>query len=160
MSIIINNNKIKLGCIARLKPSLEQELDINNNIYIFELDLTPLENIKRPELKPASLYPASTRDISLLVSKFNSHADIEHDIRESVSAAAEAKNLDLNILESLRLFDVYQGKGIPEGFVSLAYSLAYRLNDRTLKDDEVESLHNAVRDSLDRKGYIKGYSIR
>ncbi|MBR1602529.1 MAG: phenylalanine--tRNA ligase subunit beta [Synergistaceae bacterium] len=153
VSIIINNNKIKLGFIARLKPSLEQELDINNNIYIFELDLTPLENIKRPELKPASLYPASTRDISLLVNKSKSHADIEHDIRESVSAAAEAKNLDLNILESLRLFDVYQGKGIPEGFVSLAYSLAYRLNDRTLKDDEVESLHNAVRESLSLKGY-------
>ncbi|MBQ6910479.1 MAG: hypothetical protein IJQ29_10210, partial [Synergistaceae bacterium] len=72
---------------------------------------------------------------------------------DSVKAAASLNNLNLNILENLDLFDVYQGKGIPDGFVSLAYSLSYRLNDRTLKDDEVESLHNSVRENLTQKGY-------
>ncbi|MBQ9896773.1 MAG: phenylalanine--tRNA ligase subunit beta, partial [Synergistaceae bacterium] len=153
VSVIIDNNKVNLGFIAALKPSLVKELDVNGNIYIFELDLTPLEATKRPVLKPASLYPASTRDISLLVNKAKSSAQVERDIRDSVKAAASLNNLNLNILENLKLFDVYQGKGIPEGFVSLAYSLSYRLNDRTLKDDEVESLHNSVRENLTQKGY-------
>ena len=58
-----------------------------------------------------------------------------------------------DILETLRLFDVYEGKGIPEGFRSMAYSLSYRAKDRTLRDEEVESLHSRVREDLSRRGY-------
>ena len=72
------------------------------------------------------------------------------DIRDSVK---EASNDELS-LERLRLFDIYEGKGIPEGFRSLAYSLSYRSREKTLKDDEVESVHNRVRESLKHKGYV------
>ena len=73
-----------------------------------------------------------------------------HDIRQAV---AETGNDDLT-LEVLRLFDIYEGKGIPEGFRSLAYTLSYRSHAKTLTVDEVEAVHNAVRDILKRKGYI------
>ena len=73
-----------------------------------------------------------------------------NDICESVSEAAD----DDLTLESLRLFDIYEGKGIPEGFRSLAYTLSYRSRSRTLKDEEVEAVHNKVRESLKHKGYI------
>lgn len=144
--IFVNENKI--GFVARLKPAIEQELDASG-IYAFEIDLTSLANKNKPVFTPSSQFPASFRDISLLVSIDKSNDDVMKDIRASVS---EAAGNELT-LEKLRLFDIYEGKGIPEGFRSLAYSLAYRSHDRTLKDEEVEQVHNNVRESLKKKGY-------
>ena len=70
------------------------------------------------------------------------------DIRAAARGAA-----GWDILDELRLFDVYEGKGIPEGFRSLAFSLSYRAPDRTLNDEEVERVHGLVRDTLVQKGY-------
>ena len=78
------------------------------------------------------------------------NSEVMHDIRNAVS---ETGNQDLT-LETLRLFDVYSGKGIPEGFRSLAYTLSYRSGAKTLTVEEVENVHNSVRDILKRKGYV------
>ncbi len=136
-----------IGYVARLKPAIEQELDVSG-VYVFELDVSGLEQAKKPEFTPASSFPASFRDISLLVSIDKSNDNVMKDIRECVSSDGEIT------LEGLRLFDVYVGKGIPEGFRSLAYSLSYRSHTRTLKDEEVEAIHNNVRESLKQKGYV------
>ena len=142
-------NGVKVGFVGRLKPVIEQELNITG-VYAFEIDLTFMLRADKPEFKPASQFPASFRDISLLVSIDKSNDSVMQDIRESFN---ESGNNDLS-LEKLRLFDIYEGKNIPEGFRSLAYSLSYRSHARTLKDEEVESVHNEVRESLKRKGYI------
>ena len=138
----------KIGFVGRLKPVIEQELDLDS-IYAFEIDLTPLTQTRKPEFKPASQFPASFRDISLLVSIDKSNDEVMKDISDAVKESAD-KDI---ILEKLRLFDIYEGKGIPEGFRSLAYSLSYRSHERTLKDFEVESVHNKVREDLKHKGY-------
>ncbi len=140
---------IKIGCAARLKPAIEQELDVNG-VYLFEIDITGLTDAKKPEFTPASSFPASFRDISLMVAIDKSNDDVMKDIRDCVD---ENCSDDIN-LEDLRLFDIYTGKGIPEGFRSLAYTLSYRSRTRTLTVDEVETLHNNVRESLKRKGCI------
>ena len=112
--------------------------------------MTALSASRKPEFIPASSFPASFRDISLLVSIDKSSDDVMNDIRECMNESGT----EGIALESLRLFDIYIGKGIPEGFRSLAYSLSYRSNDRTLTVEEVETLHNNVRESLKRKGYV------
>ena len=141
----------KIGFIGRLKPVIEQELDVNC-VYAFEIDLTFLTQSKKPEFTPASQFPASFRDISLLVSIDRSNDDVMKDIRNSVDEVK--KSLGENItLEKLRLFDIYEGKGIPEGFRSLAYSLSYRSNEKTLRDVEVDKIHFNVRESLKSKNY-------
>lgn len=140
---------VRAGWIARLKPAIEQELDVSG-VYAFEIDAEVLKDTLRPEFTPASQFPASLRDISLLVAKDRSNDDVMKDIRDSVrDSAGEGVRL-----EKLRLFDIYEGQGIPEGFRSLAYTLSYRSSERTLRDDEVDSVHNSVRDTLKRKGYI------
>ncbi len=139
---------VKLGWLGRLKPALEQELDVSGAVTLFELDLAPLEAARRPELRPASAFPASLRDISLLVPLDQEQDRVAADLRAVVNETAGA-----GLLETLRLFDVYEGKGIPEGFRSLAYSLRYRAPDRTLKDEEVEAIHGRVREGMQRKGY-------
>ena len=140
---------VKVGYVARLKPAIEQELDVAG-VYVFEIDVTGLTVSRKPEFVPSSSFPASFRDISLLVADSKSNDDVMRDIRECVSESA-TEGL---VLEGLRLFDVYAGKGIPDGFRSLAYSLSYRSDTRTLTVEEVESVHGRVRESLKRKGYV------
>ena len=143
--IFINENKV--GFLGRLKPAIEQELEVSG-VYVFEIDLTLLAERRKPEFTPASQFPASFRDISLLVSIDKSNDSVMKDIRDSVNeSSTELK------LEKLRLFDIYEGKGIPEGFRSLAYSLSYRSNEKTLTVEEVEEVHNKVREILKQKGY-------
>ena len=137
-----------VGWIGRLKPAIEQELDVSG-VYAFEADMTKLLKASKPVFTPASQFPASFRDISLLVAIDKPNHEVMQDIR---SAVTETGNSELT-LESLRLFDVYEGKGIPEGFRSLAYTLSYRSHARTLTVEEVEAVHNAVRDILKHKGY-------
>ncbi|MBQ7220333.1 MAG: phenylalanine--tRNA ligase subunit beta [Synergistaceae bacterium] len=136
-----------IGWLGRLKPVIEQNFDVAG-VYAFEIDLAELGMCVKPVFRLASSYPASFRDISLLVARDKSNHDVLCDIK---AAVLEAGNINL---DTLRLFDVYEGKGIPEGFRSLAYSLSYRSEDRTLKDDEVEAVHNNVRENLKRKGYV------
>lgn len=138
-----------VGWLARLKPVLEQDLGLGGGaVFLFELRLAALEERFRPELRPASAFPASLRDVSMLVPSDRTQDEVASDIR---TAAHDAAGWD--ILRELRLFDVYEGKGIPEGFRSLAFSLTYRAPDRTLNDEEVERVHGAVRDTLVQKGY-------
>lgn len=143
--IFINENKV--GFLGRLKPAVEQELDVSG-VYVFEIDLTLLTQRRKPEFTPASQFPASFRDISLLVSIDKSNDSVMKDIRASVSETSKELTL-----EKLRLFDIYEGKGIPEGFRSLAYSLSYRSDEKTLTVEEVENVHNKVREALKQKGY-------
>ena len=138
-----------VGWLGRLKPAIEQELDVSG-VYAFEVDVTKLAKNNKPVFTPASPFPASFRDISLLVAVDKPNSDVMLDIRNAV---IETGNQDLT-LETIRLFDVYAGKGIPEGFRSLAYTLSYRSDAKTLTVEEVENVHNSVRDILKHKGYI------
>ena len=137
-----------IGWIGRLKPAIEQKLDVEG-VYAFEVDLTALTEEKKPVFKPASAYPASYRDVSLLVPVSVSNAAVMSDIRNAVKAVA-GESLRLS---ELRLFDIYAGSGIPEGFRSLAYTLSYRSDDRTLTVEEVEAVHVKVRSELNERGY-------
>jgi phenylalanyl-tRNA synthetase beta chain len=49
-----------------------------------------------------------------------------------------------DLLENVSIFDVYKGKGIPEGTKSLGLRFSYRANDRTLTDEEISAIHNRV----------------
>jgi len=60
-------------------------------------------------------------------------------------------------LEGVNVFDVYQGKGLPDGTKSLAYSLVFRAADRTLTDDEVNAVFTKIQDDLVK---ATGYQIR
>ena len=78
------------------------------------------------------------RDIAVLAPEGLPAAAIEQRIR------AEAGEL----LEDVRLFDVYRGEPVPPGQVSLAFALTYRAAGRTLTDEEVDALHARVREAL------------
>ena len=127
------------GVFGQLAPSVAQARDLpaNDEVYVGSLDLDALSAAAPEEtLRAASLprYPSVVRDVSILVNDSLSAETVRGTIR---SAAP-------NLLTQVREFDRYQGKGIPEGKVSLSYRLTFQSLERTLTDDEVNAAMNAI----------------
>jgi phenylalanyl-tRNA synthetase beta chain len=137
----------RLGTFGQLHPQLRQRLGLPDTVYIFQLDLDVLLNsldrdeILVPRFHPYSTYPASPRDIAFF-------ASIEISVAEFERAIALAAG---DLLESAQLFDEYRGENVPSGQRSLAFRLVYRASDRTLTDQEVEPVHQKVRETLVEK---------
>ena len=91
--------------------------------------------------KPLPKYPAMTRDIALVVDETTQVGQIEEVIKESAD----------EILRGVKLFDIYRGIPIPPGKKSLAFTLTYRRDDRTLTDEEVVKVHKVVLENLENK---------
>jgi phenylalanyl-tRNA synthetase beta chain len=97
-----------------------------------ELDAVPLPGPTPPPV--ISNYPPALIDVALVLPQDVPHAAVEAALREGAG----------KLLETVRLFDVYQGKGIDEGHRSLAYSLTFRAPDRTLKVEEAVAARDAA----------------
>jgi phenylalanyl-tRNA synthetase beta chain len=137
----------KLGVFGQLHPQLRQEKDLPDAAYVFQLDLDVLldaldrDEILIPTFNSYSTYPASDRDIAFFVPIKVSVADIQ----KTITKAGKS------LLDSVELFDDYRGENVPPGQRSLAFRLIYRASDRTLKDTDVETVHNQVREALVEK---------
>ena len=137
----------RLGTFGQLHPQLRKQRDLPDAVYVFQLDLDVLwdsldqDEILTPRFHPYSTYPAADRDIAFFASIQISVAELE---RAITKAAGE-------MLESVKLFDEYRGENVPSGQRSLAFRLVYRASDRTLTNEEVESVHQKVREYLVEK---------
>jgi phenylalanyl-tRNA synthetase beta chain len=107
-------------------------------VYAFELDLSALPERSLPSAAPVSRYPSVRRDLALLVPENVSWASVE---------ACCVKTLGAR-LQSLSLFDVYRGAGLPDGTKSLAIGLILHEFSRTLNDSEIEQSIRAVLNAL------------
>ncbi|PSB22594.1 phenylalanine--tRNA ligase subunit beta [filamentous cyanobacterium CCP2] len=140
-------NGDRLGTFGQLHPQVRQERGLPDEVYVFDLDLDVIlnhlvqEDNPVPIFQPYSTFPASDRDIAFFAPITFSVADIERSVRQ----------VGGKLLESVELFDEYRGKGVPEGKRSLAFRLVYRAADRTLTDQDVEPVHQKVREVLEEK---------
>jgi phenylalanyl-tRNA synthetase beta chain len=132
-----------IGSIGALHPGVAEKLDLTGDISLFEIyDLNRLLSAMPAGIKFASLpkYPYVERDLAIIVSK-----DV------TVAKAKEIiAGINSNIIESVKLFDIYTGKPVPPEKKSLAFSIRYRASDRTLTDNEVDSLHSEILRELKR----------
>ena len=133
----------RLGVLGLLQPAIAEArgFPAGEDVYIAELDVDALAaTASNAELRAQSLpkFPAIVRDISMLVDEVLPAAAVRGTIR---SAAPET-------LESIVEFDRYQGKGVPDGRVSLSLRLTFRSAERTLTDAEVESAMTKIVDVL------------
>ncbi len=113
-------------------------------MYVAEIDLDALTRLSPNETMrstPLPRFPSVVRDLSILVDDALS----AETVRGTIRAAAPAT------LVLVREFDRYQGKGIPDGKVSLSLRLTFQSSDRTLTDDEVQSAMNAIVEALTAK---------
>lgn len=140
--IIVDGERI--GVFGEINPDIEENYDINREVYVAELNLELLfKHAKDDErkYKPLPKYPAVERDIAVLVDKGIFVADIESIIRETGG----------KLVDDVKLFDVYTGENIPEDKKSVAYSIWYRSYERTLTDEEVNKVHDKIIRKLNEK---------
>ncbi|MCE2595192.1 phenylalanine--tRNA ligase subunit beta [Motilimonas cestriensis] len=135
----IYRDGVLVGFIGAIHPQFEKKLGLNGRTIVFELELDKVVNRQLPAAKPVSKYPANSRDIALVV----------EETVESGKIIKFIQKIGGNQLVGVNLFDVYQGKGIEEGFKSLAINLVLQDTARTLEEkeiaDAVESIVVAVK---------------
>ncbi|MFJ1269485.1 phenylalanine--tRNA ligase subunit beta [Legionella lytica] len=135
-------NGVFAGWIGALHPRLLDALDLQDDVFLFELNLDALTGHDAPRYRPISKYPQIRRDLSFLVDKQISVMKIESAIR-AVS--------NENWLKAFDVFDVYTGQGIPEGKKSLAVAMTLQDDGRTLVDAEINSLISAIIKALENE---------
>lgn len=136
-------NNICIGTFGELHPDVLENYDLNQRVYVAEIDIDLVfENLNDSKVyNPLPKYPATTRDIALLVKDEVFVKQIEDIIKSNGS----------DILESYQLFDVYKGAQIEEGHKSIAYSITYRSKDKTLTDEDVAKVHDKIVSELSEK---------
>ena len=132
--------KLPLGQLGQLLPTLAKKYDLRDAVYLAEFNLDLLLSKRNPakSFKALPQFPSSRRDVAMLVPEA-----VTHDAVLAAVKQAKAANL-----ESVELFDVFRGQGVPTGQKSFAYAFTYRAADKTLTDAEVNSAHEKIIGSL------------
>jgi phenylalanyl-tRNA synthetase beta chain len=140
----------RIGVLGQLAPSVADAHGLGGTdvVYVAELDLDAVDALPAvpTRVEPLPKYPSVTRDISIVVDDTLPAAQVRHTVGEAAPPT----------LVRVREFDRYQGKGVPDGKVSLSLRLTFRSPDRTLTDAEVQSAMDAVLSALkDRHGAVQ-----
>ena len=136
-------NDIYIGTFGEVHPEVIDNYSLGQRVYLAELDLDLIfdKSDRTIIYNPLPKYPSTSRDIALLVKD-----DI---IVKQIEDIIKANGEDL--LESYKLFDVYKGAQIAEGYKSIAYSIIYRSKDKTLTDEDVNKVHQNIIRELEEK---------
>ncbi|CAM3697889.1 phenylalanine--tRNA ligase subunit beta [Parendozoicomonas haliclonae] len=134
---ILRNGEV-VGVIGALHPKVAKACDINVPVYLFEISADVLVDGSVTSFRELSKYPEVRRDMALVLDQATPEADVEAVIREQAG----------EWLRSIRLFDVYSGKGVEEGKKSLALGVTWRHAERTLTDEEINASFAAITSAL------------
>ena len=136
--------KLDIGIIGQVHPEVGDNYNMKGEAYVAVLNMDVLTMLATFDRKYEGIakYPASTRDLSMVMDKGLFVGQIEHVI---------AKNAG-KILESVELFDVYEGEQVGEGKKSVAFSLIFRAKDRNLESAEVDKAVEKVLNALKKMG--------
>jgi phenylalanyl-tRNA synthetase beta chain len=132
----VNGEETLFGHAGELHPRVIKELHLPDRTCAMEVELDILEQAVDGALQAPriSAFPVATQDVALIVAESVPAAEVEQALR---TGAGE-------LLESLRLFDVFTGDQIGAGRKSLAYALRFRAADRTLTVDEATAARDAA----------------
>jgi phenylalanyl-tRNA synthetase beta chain len=125
-----------LGSMGEAHPRAKELFDLEENVFLFELDFRKLTGraSERRSFTALPRYPAVTRDLALIVGAGIPAGELLSTLWGSSDGW----------VKEIRLFDLYQGPPVPPGQKSLAFRLVYQKEDRTLTDREVNELHQKL----------------
>ncbi len=132
-----------IGVLGELHPRVAQAFELADApVLAAEFDLEALLSLVEENyaVRPLPVTPPVLQDIALVVKEETPAADVESVIRKAGGS----------LLKAVQLFDVYRGEPIQEGHKSLAYSLTYQTDEKTLKDEEVAVVHKRIVKAAER----------
>jgi phenylalanyl-tRNA synthetase beta chain len=135
---ILSQQGENIGWLGMLHPSLEKQLGFDTQVFLFELDQDLLLNKQIPKFKPLSKYPSVRRDLALIVKENIAISEII----SCIKGCAE------QTLQDIVVFDIYRGKGVEEGYKSVALSLIIQDSSQTLTDSKIDAIFNGLLETL------------
>jgi phenylalanyl-tRNA synthetase beta chain len=136
---------VAIGWIGQIHPRLTRAMDIEADVYAFELDLEPLTARRLPRAGELSRFPAVRRDLAFLVPEQVAWADLAATVRQAAGP----------LLRDLNLFDRYVGQGVEPGFKSLAMGLILQDKSRTLTDRDVDAVVAEAVTAIEREHHAR-----
>ena len=135
-SAAVSLNGKKIGYLGRLNDEIAASYKFKQPVFVAEIDLQTALSEKTPVVlyHPLPKYPSALRDVSLLVKRSVSFADVKKTITENAP----------EICQSVKFIDVYEGKGVADDERSITIRLEYRSNERTLTDAEIDEIHSRI----------------
>jgi len=129
-----------IGLVGEVTPEVLAHFDLEQPAFIFEIDSHQLMNKTPTEIqaKPLPKFPATARDITLIVDRDLKSIRILDDVRNSGEV----------LVESVQLFDVFEGDPIPQGKKSLSFRITYRSGSQTLEDEQINRIHRDLSEKL------------
>lgn len=145
-SAVIYLGKEVLGILGKIHPQLAKEYAISKDVIYAELKFDVLLKNKaaKVKFKPISKYPSIARDLAFIVNE---------DIKVEQITTIIERNGKLNkenIITDVEVFDVYMGEHIEKGQKSIALSITFQSNERTLKDEEINQVHEHILEALEK----------
>ena len=139
--VLLGNRRI--GVFGEVHPEVLENYDLPYKAYLFEFDLEGLADAATfaKRFEPISIYPKVARDLAIVVDK-ETLSDMPTELIYTTGGDS---------VDSVRLFDVYEGEQVPEGKKSLAYTITYHSATETLTDKAVNTLHDEVVKCLNRE---------
>ncbi|MDH3577948.1 MAG: phenylalanine--tRNA ligase subunit beta [Gammaproteobacteria bacterium] len=137
---ILRNGEI-IGVLGKLHPALAKRYDLKRPVYLFELDASKALAAHAPTASSISKFPAIRRDIAVIVDD----AVSAHDLVAAVASSAP------ELIQDVRIFDIYTGAGIEAGRKSVAIGLILQETSRTLTDDDADVVMAATISKLKDK---------
>ncbi|GLQ30951.1 phenylalanine--tRNA ligase subunit beta [Litoribrevibacter albus] len=134
-----------VGYVGTIHPNVGKLAELPGTVIAFELELGLILEGNIPEFKDISKFPEVRRDLAVIVD-------------ESVNVSKIKKCIEQNsgeFMNSLSIFDVYQGKGIEEGHKSIALGLTWQHPERTLNDEEINQCVESIVNALDQEYQAK-----
>lgn len=130
----------KIGYLGELHPQAADNYEIGGRTYIAVIDMPTVTEMSSFDIKYSGIakFPAVTRDISMVVKKEITAGAIEEVIIKNAG----------KLLENCVLFDIYEGAQIKQGCKSMAYSISFRANDRTLEDKDIAPVMEKILKAL------------
>jgi phenylalanyl-tRNA synthetase beta chain len=132
----ISSSGTEIGALGKVAKETLAGYELERSVYILELDIDAILPLVTwvKQFTPLAKYPAVRRDISVIVGR----------TFESAALMKIIKGMGKGLIESVDIFDVYEGKQIDPSEKALAVRISYRSNKRTLTDDEVNTIHEGV----------------
>ncbi len=139
---LIGNERV--GFVGELHPETAALWDLEQPVFLFELDfvrLAALAVARVPTYRELSRFPSVERDLALVLRERIPAVEVERAIQNS----------GVEIVEDVRIFDVYRGKGVPAGQKSIGVTLTFACSDRTLTDAEIDCGMERILTSVQRE---------
>ena len=146
--LLLGKQPQPIGYFGQLHPSLIEKLKLNQDAFMFKVDLDEVigavkENV--PRFKHLPQYPEVKRDLAFIINDDVTYDDIQKVIKSGVKQ---------NIFKGSEIFDVYQGEHVEDGFKSVAFRIRMQDENATLTDEIIDQQMTSVREKL-QKAYAQ-----